>query len=263
MTLFLRLTRLAFQQQLTYRAAILSGLATNFFFALLKVAVTVALYGNQTQVNGLSLREAITFVAISQGMIAFLFMFGTWDVMGTVYTGSIGSDLLKPLHLFTFWMARDLGRSIVNLFFRGFLLVAIFALVYPVVVPGDLAQWLALVLAMALAWLVNYAWRFLVNLAAFWTPDARGIGRIAFTFSALLSGFIMPLRLYPDWFASLCQLTPFPALLNTPVEVYLGVLTGKALWLALLNQGFWVLALAVLCEFVLRAGVRRLVIQGG
>ena len=34
----------AIQRQLTYRAATLAGLATNFFFGLLRAAVLVALY---------------------------------------------------------------------------------------------------------------------------------------------------------------------------------------------------------------------------
>ncbi len=263
MTLFLCIIRLSFQQQLTYRTAMLAGLATNFFFALLRVSLLIALYGNQPQVNGLSLRGAITYVAVSQALIAFLFIFGTWDVMGTVYSGSIGADMLKPTHLFTLWMAREVGRALVNLVSRGLLLVAVFALFYPIQAPGSLGQWLALLLAIALGWLVSFAWRFLVNLAAFWTPDARGRGRIAYTASNFLSGFIMPLRLYPDWFTNLCKLTPFPALFNTAVETYLGILTGKDLWLALLNQLFWVLALTLICELVLRAGLRRLVIQGG
>jgi len=262
-SVFLHLFRLAFQQQLTYRAAILAGLATNFFFALLRVAVLVALYGDQPEVNGLTLQDSITFVAVSQALIAFLFLFGAYDLMNTVYTGSIGSDLLRPLHLYTFWMARGLGRSLVNLIFRGLLLIAGFALVYPIVVPTRLDQVLAVILALALGWLVNFGWQFLVNLSAFWTPDARGIGRIAFTISQFLSGFIMPLRLYPDWFANLCRLTPFPAVVNTPVEVYLGVLTGRDLWLALFNQIVWALLFALICALVLRAGVRRLVIQGG
>lgn len=263
MGLFLRIIRLGIQQQITYRMAILAGLATNFFFGLLRVSVLVALYAGREEVNGLSQQDAVTFVAVSQALIAFLWIFGSWDLMASVYDGSIGADLLKPVRLFVFWMARDLGRSLVNLVFRGLLLMAFFALLYPLVVPTRLEQWLGLLLVMALGWLVNFAWRFLVNLAAFWTPDARGIGRIAFTVSGFLSGFIMPLRLYPDWFAGLCRLTPFPSLINTPVETYLGVLNGRDLGLALLGQAFWFVVLAALCELALRAGVRRLVIQGG
>ena len=243
--------------------ATLAGLATNFFFAILRVSLIIALYNGKAEVNGLSLQGAITYVAVSQGMIAFLSIFGTWDVMMSVYSGSIGTDLLKPMHLFRLWMARDLGRSLVNLVGRGLLLIAIFVPFYPISVPARLENWLTLLLAMMLGWWLSFAWRFLVNLAAFWTPDARGVGRIAFVLSQFLSGFLMPLRLYPDWFANICRLTPFPALFNTTLETYLGILSGQALWMALINQLAWAVLLTLLAEWVLRAGVRRLVIQGG
>ncbi len=263
MGLFLRIIRLGIQQQITYRMAILAGLATNFFFGLLRVSVLVALYAGREEVNGLSQQDAVTFVAVSQALIAFLWIFGSWDLMASVYDGSIGADLLKPVRLFVFWMARDLGRSLVNLVGRGLLLILVFALFYPITIPQRLEQWLFLPAALLLGWLVSFSWRFLVNLAAFWTPDARGIGRIAFTLVGLFSGFLMPLRLYPDWFVQICKLTPFPALFNTTVEIYLGILTGRDLWLALLNQLLWIVILICLVTLVLRAGVRHLVIQGG
>lgn len=263
MSLFLRIVRLSFQQQITYRTAIFAGLATNIFFAILRASTLFALYDGRESVNGISISGAVTFTILSQALIAFLMLFGSWEMMNSVYTGSVGADLLKPIPLFFQWMARDLGRSIVNLFLRGFLLLGVLSLFYPLVVPQTLEQWLALPLTLALGWLLSYTFRFVVNLAAFWTPDARGIGRIAFMVMNLLSGFFMPLRLFPDWFADLCRLTPFPALVNTSIEVYLGVLTGPALWSAVANQVFWVLAFSLLAHLVLSAGVRKLVIQGG
>jgi ABC-2 type transport system permease protein len=160
-------------------------------------------------------------------------------------------------------MARDFGRSLVNLAARGLLLLMAFALFYPLTLPPSAGHWLLLIPVMGLGWLVSYASRFLVNLAAFWTPDARGIGRMAFLLMNLFSGFMMPLRLFPDWFADLCRLTPFPALFDIPLEVYLGLLQGPALWQAIANQMVWALALSLLAQLVLSAGVRRLVIQGG
>ena len=263
MGLFLHIVRLGIQQQITYRAAILAGLATNFFFGLLRVSVLVALYAGRQEVNGLSMQGAITFVAVSQALIAFLWIFGSWDLMASVYDGSIGADLLKPMRLYMLWMARDLGRSLVNLVGRGLLLVAAFSLFYRITVPQRPEQWIFLLAALLLGWMISFAWRFLVNLSAFWSPDARGIGRIAFTLVGLFSGFLMPLRLYPDWFVQICYLTPFPAPFNTAIEIYLGVLSGQALWAALLNQLFWIIVLTALAVLVLRAGVHKLVIQGG
>ena len=73
----------------------------------------------------------------------------------------------------------------------------------------------------------------------------------------------MPLRFFPDWFVTLCRLTPFPAMVNTPIEVYLGTLEGGALWLALGQQALWAALLFIVCQLLMRVGVRKLVIQGG
>jgi ABC-2 type transport system permease protein len=250
-------------QQTTYRLWLIAGLVTNGIFGVLRAAVITALYAGRPAVNGLTLQEAITFVAVSQAMIAFMYLFGTYDVMTTVYTGSIGSDLLKPVNLFTYWLGKDLGRSLVNLVMRGAVLMAIYSFFYPLKWPAGPGQWLAAILALGLGWLVTFAYRFLVNLASFWTPDARGIARGAFTLNQFLSGFLIPLRLYPDWFSRFCQLTPFPAMFNAPVEVYLGLQQGPALWGTLLSQVGWFLAFSALSLVVMRAGLRRLVIQGG
>jgi ABC-2 type transport system permease protein len=208
-------------------------------------------------------RKSLIDLKKSLRMIAFLFFFGTVEIMQTVYDGSIGSTLLKPFPLFLYWMASDLGRALVNLIGRGLLLLLVFSFFYPLIIPNRVEQWFFLPIALALGWLVSYAWRFLVNLAAFWTPDAVGFSRIAFTVSQLLSGFLMPLRIYPDWFADFCRMTPFAAMFNTTVEIYLGLLTGQQLLLALLSQLAWFILLVLLGQMVFTAGIRRLVIQGG
>jgi len=263
MRLFWELVKLSFQRQLTYRAATLAGLATNFFFGLLRAALMTALYGPRQEVAGLSLEAAVTFTGLTQATIAFLSLFRWYEVMNSVYSGDISSDLLKPMDYFTFWLAQDLGRAIVGFIMRGLTIMVAYALVFDITLPRSPQQWLALAATLVLSWLVSFSWRFLVNLAAFWTPNALGVGRFALGWSWFLSGFLMPLRFFPDWFINLCNLTPFPAMINTVVEVYLGVLTGPELIQALLTQLLWAVILIGAGQLVLRAGVRKLVIQGG
>jgi ABC-2 type transport system permease protein len=258
-----QLTRLSLKQQTTYRTALYAGLATNLFFGLLRAALMIALYAGKTEVNQLTLQDAITYVGLTQGLIAFLMIFGSTDIMQTVYSGQIGSDLLKPINLYTFWLAKDAGKSLVNLAGRGVLFMLVYGLFFKIALPESIAQWILLLISLALCWLVSFSWRFLVNLAGFWSPDARGVARIGFTVSAILSGFIMPLPLMPGWFIKLCYLTPFPSMVNTPVEIYLGVITTSSILNALGLQLVWLVFLALACQVVLRAGVRRLVIQGG
>lgn len=263
MHLYWQLAKLSFQRQLTYRAATLAGLATNFFFGLLRASVLIALLTARPGATDLSIPSAITFTALSQALIAYLSLFGWYDLMNTVSAGEVAADLLKPMDYFTFWLAKDTGRALTNLLTRGLTILLVYDLFFEMVYPHSLAQWLAVLLALILALLVSFGWRFLVNLASFWTPNANGIGRFAFGMAWVMSGFFMPLRFFPDWFVTICNFTPFPSMVNTIVEIYLGLLSGRALILALTTQLLWFLALLIACRLVLRAGISRLVIQGG
>lgn len=263
MPYFWTLVRTSARQQMTYRMAMWAGLATNLFFGLLRAAVLLALYNGQPVVNGLTMEGALTYVAFSQALIAFLTVFGSFDIMRTVYDGSISGDLLRPANFYFYWMGREAGRAVVNLFWRGLVFIGLFALFYPIQTPASFTQWLLLTLSLLLSWLLNFTWIFLTNLLAFWTPDAQGILRWLFGLAQLLSGWMVPLRLMPDWFSRICAFTPFPGMFNTSLEVYLGLLPGPAVWQALGLQLAWLILFVILAQVIYRAGIRRLVIQGG
>ncbi len=263
MRLTWELMKRSFQRHLTYRAAALAGLVTNLFFGLLRAAVIVAYYGARNEMSGVSLQGAITYTGLTQALIAYLTIWSWYPIMDSVASGEISSDLLKPLDYFTFWLSQDIGRALAAVIMRGLPLILVYALAFDITFPATPIQWLALILGLILSLLVSFSWRFVVNLAAFWTPNARGIGRFAYGLTWVLSGFFLPLRFHPDWFVRLAELTPFPAMVNTVVEIYLGVLSGPELVSALLTQLMWAAILILLGQLVLRAGVRRLVIQGG
>jgi ABC-2 type transport system permease protein len=142
-------------------------------------------------------------------------------------------------------------------------ILAFYAVVFHITFPSGWLHWLLLASALLLGWLVSFCWRFLVNLAAFWTPNAMPIGRLGFSITWLLSGFLMPLRFFPEWFERACYLTPFPYTVNTIIEIYLGLLPVSAALRALGLQLAWAAGLLVLCLWVMQRGVRRLVILGG
>ena len=58
--------KLAMQRQLTYRAATIAGLVTNFFFGLLRAAILVALFGTSQEVAGLTIQGAITYTGLTK-----------------------------------------------------------------------------------------------------------------------------------------------------------------------------------------------------
>ncbi len=263
MRLFWEITQRSYQRYLTYRAATFAGVVTNFFFGILRASILVALYGAQTEVEGIPLAGAVTYAAMTQAVIGYLSLFSWFDLMTTVYSGEIATDLLKPINYIGYWLAKDLGRAMVQFFLRGLVVMAGYALLFDLDWPQSATQWLAVAVSLVLSWLISFAWRFLVNLAAFWSPNARGVLRFFFMLSWFFSGFLMPLRFFPDWVIRISYLTPFPHMLNTVVEIYLNVLPGPQILTAILYQILWIAGLLLSAQVVLRAGVRRLVILGG
>lgn len=263
MNAFFATIRISFRRQLTYRAANLSGLATNLMFGFFRASVLIALYNGQSSVNDLSIQGAITYAGLTQALIGYLSFFHWYDLMRTVYDGQVGSDLLKPLNYFLHWLGIDTGRALGSFLIRSLPLFIVYALFYNITIPHSILQWSAFLLSIIFSLIISFAWRFLVNLAAFWTPNALGIGRFAFGLSWTFSGFFMPLALFPDWLAQFSRLTPFGATLYIPIQIFLGSVQGRALYESLMIQLFWIVALIILDHFVLSRGVKKLVIQGG
>jgi ABC-2 type transport system permease protein len=144
MRLFWEITRLAFRRQMTYRAAAWAGLATNIFFGLLRATVMIALFGARDQVAGMTLQDAVTYTGLTQAVIAYLSIFGWYEVMDSVHSGDVASDLLRPLGYVRFWLAVDLGRAALNVLLRGVPIMLVYALFVELALPGSAAQWAAL-----------------------------------------------------------------------------------------------------------------------
>lgn len=255
-----------FARMAAYRAATLAGLATNFFFGLLRAYVFIAVFqaSGQAQIGGYDLTDIVTFTALTQALGTPLGVVNWWrELMLTIRTGQIANDLVKPFHFFSFWLARDLGRVAFQLLFRSLPVMVAYPLFFALSWPASAPQWGLFLTSVLLAVVVSFCWNFLVNALAFWVVDAEGIGRFAWLAIAFFSGFLVPTAFFPDWLKFLANCTPLPAIINTPVEIYLGVAKGAQLWQALGGQLAWALGLVLLCEVAFRRGCLKLSVQGG
>ena len=102
--------------------------------------------------------------------------------------------------------------------------------------PADAGRWGCFFLSMMLAVWLSFGLRFLYNVAAFWLLDQRGVGALVSATAIFLSGFLVPLNYFPDWAQAIITWLPFAGMLQAPIEVLLGKLTGAALASALVSR---------------------------
>jgi ABC-2 type transport system permease protein len=263
MRLYLEVARRALQRQFAYRTENLAGLITNVFFGYLRAAVFLAVYQTTTTIGGYDANAAVTYSWVTQALIMVTSMWGWWEVEETIRTGDVVSDLAKPFSYVGFWLARDLGRAAYYVVFRAAPVLLAGQVLYGLRWPSSVGAWLAFALGMWLAVVVSFGWRFLLNISAFWTTDARGLGYIALAASMFLGGFVVPIRYFPDWSQPFVLALPFASFTQTPADLFVERIVGFDILRPLLLQLMWAIVLVTTAQAVTLLATRRVVIQGG
>jgi len=263
MRLYWEVARRALQRQFAYRTENLAGLITNAFFGYIRAAVFLAVYQTTTSVGGYDAQAAVTYTWVTQAMIMVNANWGWWDVEETIRTGDVVSDLSKPFSYVGFWLARDFGRAAYFVVFRALPILLIGQVLYGLHWPGSVGAWLAFGLATVLGVIVSFGLRFLLNLSAFWTTDARGLGSIALAASLFLGGFVVPIRYFPDWLQPIVLALPFASITQTPADLFVERIQGADVLGRLVLQVIWTMVFLVAAQLVTLLAIRRVVIQGG
>ncbi len=134
---------------------------------------------------------------------------------------------------------------------------------FDLTLPSSPVNALAFLVSVPLAVVVSFALRFLVACSAFWLLDAQGLKVLSDAVSIFLSGMMLPLVLFPGWLGTMAEVLPWAALMQVPADMWLGRHEGAAILASLGFQAAWAVVLLGLCQLVLRAATRKVVVQGG
>jgi ABC-2 type transport system permease protein len=253
-----------FRRYATYRQATVAAMFPNVVFGFLRSYVLLATVARVGVAAGYDANRLITFVWVGQGLIGTVQLWGPPEYAERIRTGDVVSDLLRPVDPVWQQLAGDLGRCGYAALTRFVVPVFAGALVFDFYTPRRAATYPLFVLSVVLATLVCFGGRFLVNAAAYWLLDARG-PQVAWTLtSSVLSGLYFPIWFLPRPAAlALLVATPFPSLMQVPLDVLTERGSVGAQLGSLGIQAAWAVAVLALCRLVQRRGERRLVVQGG
>jgi ABC-2 type transport system permease protein len=263
MRLWWEVARRGFRRYATYRWATVAGVFTNSIFGLIRAYVFIAMFDVVGRAGGYDLRDALTYTFVSQGLLMPLYIWGWQEIADTVASGQIATDLYRPFDYQLYWLSQDLGRATYHALMRGIPPFVVGAVLFDLRLPENPLTWLAFVLSCYLAVTVSFALRFMVNLSAFWIVNARGVNALAAGAWTLLSGFTIPIAMFPDTLRNVVRALPFVAMLEYPMDVFLERARAGDLLRTLVVQAAWALILLLAGRMMLAAGSRKLVVQGG
>jgi ABC-2 type transport system permease protein len=253
-----------FRRHSTYRLALLAGMTTNSVFGIIRASILVAALSSAgTSIGGYDEPKTIAFVWWGQALLGTVNLWGFAEVKDRVRTGDIAVDFLRPIDPQLAYLAGDLGRAGINLIGRGAPAILLGSLLFDLAWPTSTTGWVVGGVSVFLAVVVAFAGGFVINLLAFWLLEIRGIQLLWMITGGLLCGLYLPVPWFPDWLRTIAQWSPFPSMLQNPIDILAGRVVGADIASAVAVQVFWAAVLLALGQVVLRAGRRHLEVQGG
>ncbi|MCM6777725.1 ABC-2 family transporter protein [Nocardia sp. CDC159] len=242
----------------------LAGMFTNVVFGLVRASVMLAAVRTTAGFGGYDADSIGAYVWFSQGLLGALALMGPPpDIVERIRNGDVAIDFLRPLDIQFSYLATDLGRAACTLLVRGVPSVAAGMLTMQIGLPHETCPYVLGAVSVVLAVTISALLLFSVGLVGFWLVETRGLRLLYQIVATFLAGLFVPVHLFPDWLYTIAMLTPFPALLQGPIDVLSGRATGVAVAQILCIQIFWVAVALLLGRLLLRAGRRKLEVQGG
>ena len=187
-----------------------------------------------------------------------------WQIAADIKDGQISQFLLKPIDYLRYRFCLFLAG---RLTYTGVALIPVGLFLFWhrewFVLPADPATlgWFGVSLALTAA--LQFLMSFTMALLAFWVGEVSTFIFMMFALEYIGGGHLFPLDILPPTLSQALMLTPFPYLLFFPVQVYLGRVTGPALWQGLAVQALWVLLAYGAARFVWHRGIRKYSAVGG
>jgi ABC-2 type transport system permease protein len=271
---YLEFSRIGFVNILAFRLRYYTGILTYLINVTVYYFIWSAVFRAQSgaaanggvssaSIGGYNLPQMLTYISI--GWIIRSFYWNTIDqeMAYEVIEGKIAMDFIKPVSIQWMWIARAIGESAFRLIMLTAPTAVVVALIFPVRGPASWSSFAMFLAAVAGSFLLMGAINFMIGTLAIPLKSILALIRAKYWLIELLSGLLIPMTIFPKWAQTACFWLPFEHIAFTPLQLYLGKLSGAAAGEALAVEWFWVAALLWLGKLWWDRATQKITIHGG
>jgi len=258
---FPTLVRVGFAESVAYRAEMLVWMLT-MTMPLVSLALWSAIAAAQP-IGRYGPREFVGYFLATLVVRQVTGSWVVWQLNQEIRTGVLSRRLLKPIHPLIAYSAENLGALPLRALLAapiGFIAVLAGGVAPAPRDPSTMALWLASLVG---AWLIHFLTMTLIGTLAFHIESSTSAFEIWQMAFMLLSGYLLPLELFPPWVRSLTDVLPFRYMVAFPVETILGFLDRSTVLVELGIQWLFVVVMGACSLLAWRAGMRRFSAYGG
>ena len=245
-------------QTLEYKANAIVGTFAIFSGLLIEFLIWSQVFQsrNVSEIRGFTLNSLMVYIFLCMIVGQLKSSWATSiEMIESIRTGEMNKYLIRPISFFTYHFMMFIGHN--SLFYIVYVSVLI---LFPILFPGSAFNTMfhifGFIVALIISIYLSYSIYFCMVCFAFWFGEVRALV-IAYNVSNIvLSGQIIPLRLFPDTVREFIFLTPLKFLVDFPVSIATDELPMN-LWLQNMCLGlFWSFIITLIGKVIYRFGIR-------
>ena len=260
---YLSIAQTSFQQAIAYRVTTLFNIALTFIWVFILYYLWMAAFSGRDVIGGFTWDEMRTYVVLAYGINALVGWRVGSQMMGTIRTGEILRDLVRPLNYCGTQVSMAAGFSTVEGIISLIITLAIGLFVLDLQPPDSPLAAALFTVSLLLGFVTKALIVFSVSLLTFWTLNGVGLMWAQQAIIAVLSGTLVPIALMPDWLRVLSEILPMRGIVSTPLMLYLGKTTGIDAMGLLALQVTWAIGLWFFANWAWQRAFNSVEIQGG
>src|SRR3954469_12512424 len=263
MSMYIEMIRIRFLMMLAYR--------TNYYSGILIYSINIgayyflwsAIYGGKEQIQGLSVLQMTTYVAVAWMARAFYYNNIDREIAAEIKDGKVAIEMIRPYNYLGMKTMQALGEGIFRLLFFSVPGMIIVALIFPISFSASPATWMFFFLSLVFSFIVNTQINLLTGMMTFFLFNNAGLIRAKRVVIDLFSGLLLPISFYPIWAQDLMTYLPFQAISYVPSMIFTEGFVGQEIYHAVLLQVVWVLILFIPIRLLWSLAKKHLIVQGG
>jgi ABC-2 type transport system permease protein len=220
--------------------------------------VTYAAVGEES-IAGLTLRDTLWYLLMAEAVLLSKPDLSR-SISEAVKDGSIAYLLNKPFNFILYQFAIGLGDSLLS--FVSNAVIGSALLWWLVGPPPTLLGWPVVLLAVLLAWLLDFCITAMIGLSAFLAEEVSAFRWIYQKLVFILGGLLIPIDFFPEWLQRIAFSLPFAWTVYGPARLFVDP-TWERFVNVVAAQAIWLLVMAGLLVLFYRWAVSQLTINGG
>lgn len=252
-----------FQTFMAYRSGFFFTVLNNLAYMTIAFFLWRSIFQGQETLKGLTFNQTFLYITVASALIVMLKTWTDWEISYQITQGSIIMSLIKPINFQWMMVSQAAGFSLMNMISVS--VPSILFLIFVFRIPINVGVGFAFFpFALALSFLLNSAFDYIIGLTSFYTESIWGISTTKEIVITFLSGAIIPIQFFPDTFQKILGFLPFQAMYHLPLMMLTEPDQDLAVYLGMIGiQVFWVVVMMVLARLFYNRAILVLRVSGG